>query len=67
MGEFINITCSIYVDPVNAATESMLDAARELVALEKQIAAAKAQLANALADRKSGLDNALVQLSALSI
>jgi len=62
MGEFINIACSIYVDPVNAATETMLDTARELVALEKQIAAAKAQLCKVLTERKDFVDGVLVQL-----
>jgi len=62
MGEFINIACSIGVDPVNATTETMLDAARELVELEKQIAAAKAQLCKTLTDRKGFVDNVLVQL-----
>lgn len=62
MGEEISISCSIYVDPVNAATEGMLDAARELVELEKQIAAAKAQLSRVLTERKDFVNNVLVLL-----
>jgi len=62
MGEFINIACSIYVDPVNATTESLLQAAREIAVLEKQIAVAKAQLSTPLANRRGDIDDVLVEL-----
>lgn len=62
MDEMINISCAIYVDPVNASTESMQSAAREMVELEKQIGAAKRALFRKLTERKDSVDSTLQQL-----
>ena len=62
MSKPFNVMCDVVYDIVNDKTEDLLTAARRLVEAEKQIAAAKAQLHEALTTRKSFVDDVLVSL-----
>lgn len=62
MSKPFNVMCDVVYDVTNDKTEDLLTAARRLVEAEKQIAAAKAQLHEALTSRKAFVDDVLVSL-----
>jgi hypothetical protein len=62
MSKPFNVMCDVVYDVTNDKTEDLLTAARRLVEAEKQIAAAKAQLHEALTTRKAFVDDVLVSL-----
>jgi hypothetical protein len=62
MSKAFNVMCDVVYDVTNDKTEDLLTAARRLVEAEKQIAAAKAQLHEALTTRKAFVDDVLVSL-----
>ena len=62
MSQPSNVICDVFYDVTNDKTEDLLTAARRLVEAERQIAAAKAQLHEALTTRKAFVDDVLVSL-----
>lgn len=62
MSKPFNVMCDVVYDVTNDKTEDLLVAARRLVEAEKAIAAAKAQLHEALTSRKAFVDDVLVSL-----
>jgi len=62
MSKPFNVMCDVVYDVTNDKTEDLLTAARRLVEAEKQIAAAKAQLHEALTTRRAFVDDVLVSL-----
>jgi len=62
MSKPFNVMCDVVYDITNDKTEDLLTAARRLVEAEKHIAAAKAQLHEALTTRKAFVDDVLVSL-----
>lgn len=62
MSQPFNVICDVFYDVTNDKTEDLLTAARRLVEAERQIAAAKAQLHEALTSRKAFVEDVLVSL-----